>query len=462
MTNAKRVLALLSAVLIVVGLTSCSGGSSAVSAGPQGNVFVLGTDAPITLPSVVDFNVMVTGVTLSDGTTTTNLLSGGAQTVDFSRLVGLRTLLDLNSVPAGTYTKADVTLSSPMVTFLDTSVSPPKISTTSATLMQSSVTITLPQPLTVNQNGLVGLLIDFHLAKSLQISGGTVTVNPMLTVKAIASNAPDANIDDLIGSVVSTSGSTFVIQTPRGRQITVVTNSQTDFEDNASVASLATNTIVEVSGSLDPATLNLTASEVEVVSTDGFYLEGLLTSVRQSPPNTQIDVLVRREVPALSSGSSLAEGQIITLNLNGSEKYRVRLFGFSIGTRLFDQNNLVAGQQIAVGGVVNSNQTSLTVHRVVLEPQGQIGTWVPGSTNIVGGNTGNFKLTDDSLAGVLFNGPIEVFTFDLLTDFEGISGLSALTGQTSIPLRVRGLILLDQATSSPVILGFQVATPDSD
>ena len=462
MKNAKCVLALMLTVLVVLGLTSCSSGSSsAVPAGQQGTVFVVGTDAPITLPSVVDFNVMVTDVTLSDGTTTANLLSGGPQTVDFSRLVGVRTLLDLNSVPAGTYTQANVTLSTPMVTFLDTSVSPPKITTQGATLASANVTVQLPQQLTVTQSGLVGLLIDFHLANSLQISGGTVTVNPMLTAKAVPSNAPDADIDDLVGAVVSTSGSTFVIQTPRGRKITVVTNGQTDFEDNASVASLTTNTVVEVSGSLDPATLNLMASEVEVVSTDGFYLEGLLTSVRQSPPNTQIDVLVRREVPALSSGS-LAEGQITTLNLNGSEKYRVRLFGFSIGTRLFDQNNLVAGQQIAVGGVVNSNPAGLSVHRVVLEPQGQIGTWVPGSTNIAGGNTGNFKLTDDSLAGVLFNGPIEVFTFDLLTDFEGISGLSSLTGQTAIPLRVRGLILLDQATNSPAIIGFQVATPDSD
>jgi hypothetical protein len=461
MKNANRVLALLFIFLIAVGLTSCSSGSStAMSAGPRGNVFVLGTDAPITLPSVVDFNVMVTGVTLSDGTTAANLLTA-PQTVDFSRLVGVRSLLDLNSVPAGTYTKATVTLASPVISFLDTSVPsvPPKISTMNGTLTQSSVTITFPQPLTLSQNGVVGLLIDFRLADSIQVVNGMVTgiVNPMLTIKAIATGTRQADIDDLSGGVVSVNAAagTFVIQTGRGKQITVVTNGQTEFEDGASLASLTTNTIVEVSGSLDPATLNLTAKEIEVVSTDGFFLEGLITDVRPSSgPATAIDVLVRREIGA----SSIPLGQITTLTLNGTETYKVRVFGLSFSTFAFDNGNLVRGQQVAIGGTVGS---SLTVHRIVLEPQGQIGTWVPGSTNIIVGNLGSFQFNDDSLAGVLFNNPVKVFTFNI-TDFEGLSGLSALTGTQPITLKVKGLVLLDKSTGHAVILAGLVETPDSD
>ena len=456
MKNAKRVLALLFTLLVAVVLTSCSSGSSSsVSAGPHGSVFVLGTDATITLPSVVDFSVMVTGVTLSDGTTTANLLSGGAQTVDFSRLVGRRTLLDLNSVPAGMYTKANVTLSSPVISFLDTSVSPPKISTMNGTLLQSSVTITFPQPVNLSQNGTVGLLIDFRLADSNEVVNGQVTgnVNPMLTIKAVAAGSRQADIDDLTGTVASVNGATFVIQTAKGRQITVVTNNQTEFEDGASLASLNTNTVVEVSGQLDPATLNLTAEEVEVVSTDGFFLEGLITDVR--PPSghaTAIDVLVRREF----GSSSIPLGQITTLTLNGSEIYKVRVFGLSFSTFLFDNSNLVRGQQVAIGGMTG---TSLTVHRVVLEPQGQLGNWVPGSTNVVNGNQGSFQFNDNSLAGVLFNNPITVFTFNI-TDFEGISGLSALTGTQPIPLKVRGLVV--KVNGSAVILAGLVETPDAD
>jgi Domain of unknown function (DUF5666) len=354
-----------------------------------------------------------------------------------------------------------VTLASPVISFLDTSVSPPKISTMNGTLTQSSVMVTFPQPLTLNQNDAVGLLIDFRLADSIEVVNEQVTgnVNPMLTIKPVAAGTRQADIDDLAGAVmnVNSGAGTFVLQTAKGRQITVVTNSQTEFEDGASLASLTNNTIVEVSGKLDPATLNLTAEEVEVVSTDGFFLEGLITDVRPSSgPATAIDVLVRRELPVLSSGP-LAEGQIITLNLNGTEIYKVRLFGLLFSTFLFDNNDLVRGQQVAIGGMTGS---SLTVHRVVLEPQGQLGNWVPGSTNVVNGNQGNFQFNDNSLAGVLFNNTqIQVFTFNI-TDFEGISGLSALTGTQPIPRKVRGLVV--KANGNAVILAGLVETPDSD
>jgi hypothetical protein len=326
-------------------------------------------------------------------------------------------------------------------------------------LTQTTVTITFPQPLTLSQNGVVGLLIDFRLADSIEVVNGQVTgnVNPMLTVKAISAGSRQADIDDLTGGVVKvdTTAGTFVIQTARGRQITVVTNNQTEFEDGASLASLTTNTIVEVSGKLDPATLNLTAEEVEVVSTDAFFLEGLITDVRPSSgPATAIDVLVRREIGA----SSVPLGQISTLTLNGSEMYKVRAFGLSFSTFAFDNSDLVRGQQVDIGGTVGS---SLTVHRVVLEPQGQVGTWVPGSTSITSGNLGSFQFNDNSLAGVLFSNPIKVFTFNI-TDFEGISGLSALTGAQPITLKVKGLVLLDKMSGHAVILAGLVETPESD
>jgi hypothetical protein len=144
--------------------------------------------------------------------------------------------------------------------------------------------------------------------------------------------------------------------------------------------------------------------------------------------------------------------------LNGTETYKVRVFGLSFSTFAFDNSNLVRGQQVAIGGMTGS---SLTVHRVVLEPQGQVGTWVPGSTNITAGNLGNFQFNDNSLAGVLFTEPIKVFTFNV-TEFEGISGLSALTGTQPITLKVRGLVLLDKSSGHAVILAGLVETPDSD
>src|SRR5277367_2601783 len=100
-------------------LSGCGSGSSgsAQTPAPQSNsVFVTGTDAP--LPSVVAFRVDITGMTVTDGTNTYPVLNG-TQTVDFARLNGLRTLLDINSIPAGTYTTATVTLANPSLDYLN-------------------------------------------------------------------------------------------------------------------------------------------------------------------------------------------------------------------------------------------------------------------------------------------------------------------------------------------------------
>ena len=88
-----------------VGLTGCGGGTSSpagsTTTSESGQVFVSGTDAP--LPSVVSFEVDITGMTVSDGTNAPMSVLNGTQTVDFARLDGLHTLLDLNTIPAGSY-----------------------------------------------------------------------------------------------------------------------------------------------------------------------------------------------------------------------------------------------------------------------------------------------------------------------------------------------------------------------
>src|SRR5712692_12064314 len=107
-------------VLAFVALAcGCGGGSSnsTTTMQPQsGSVFVTGTDAP--LPSVLSFQVDITGMTVSDGTNPPVSVLNGTQTVDFARLNGLHTLLDLNTIPMGTYTTVNVTLANPQIGYL--------------------------------------------------------------------------------------------------------------------------------------------------------------------------------------------------------------------------------------------------------------------------------------------------------------------------------------------------------
>jgi len=448
------------AILAALGLSSCGGSSSGSNPGnpdSQASVFTIGTDAP--LPSVISCQIMVTGVTLNNGMSNVPVLTT-PQVVDFAQLSGLHQLLDLNAVPTGTYSSATVTLASPVIGFIDTTQNPPAISTINGSLTQSTVTVNLASPFTLNTADLVGLRMEFDLRQSLQTDGnGQVTgvVNPVFHMQLLDATDSEVSIDDFAAGVVGvTNDSTFVVQGPKGRQWTVQTNDSTIFDDpSIPVSSFTTNTIVLVSGELDPVSKDIDASEIEVLSNDKFLLAGLFTSIRPpSGPATQADLYVRAELPDING---IQDGQITTLSLNGSEAYKIANISNPITTLLFNNSALVPGQSVGIGGklVTTNGVPTLTVHRVVLRRQGQQGPWVPGSTVVESGNNGSFQFTDNWTAGVLLPNPLTVLTTNT-TNFVNLSGLSALTGSQPIPLNVVGFVLLDPQTNTPVMVARRV------
>jgi hypothetical protein len=443
------------AFLAVLGQCSCGGSSVGSNPGSSGqsSVFTVATDAP--LPSVISCQVEITGVTIFNGTTNVPVLTT-PQVVDFAQLSGLHQLLDLNAVPTGTYTSATVTLANPVIGFIDTTQDPPTISTINGSLSQSSVSVNFANPFVVSDADLVGLRMEFDLRKSLTTdANGQVTgaVNPVFHMQLLAADDANVSIDDLHGGVAGVTGSdTFTMQGPKGRQWTVQANANTALDDpNEPISSFTTNTILEVSGQLDPVTHDIDANEIEVVSNDKFFMAGLFTSIR--PPSgaaTQADLYVRAELPDISG---IQDGQITTLDLNGTEKYLMANIRNPLTSLLFNNSELAAGQSVGVGGTLTTNNavSTLTVHRVVLRRQGQGGSSVPGSTVIQSGNAGSFQLNDDWTAGVLLPNPLTVITGNG-TIFVNLNGLSDLTGTQSIPLRVVGFILVNQATSQPVMV----------
>jgi hypothetical protein len=381
--------------------------------------------------------------------------------VDFAQLSGLHQLLDLTAVPIGTYTSATITIASPVIGFIDTSVNPPVINTINGTLSQSNVTVNFANPVMVSDADLFGLRMEFDLRKSLQTDGnGQVTgaVNPIFEVALLNSTDSQVSIDDFHGGVVGVTGpNTFTMQGPHGRQWTVTTSDNTMLDDpNSPVNGFTTNTIVEISGVLDPVTHSIDASELEVVSNDDFFMGGLFTSIRPpAGPATQADLYVRDLLPAVNG---VSDGQIETLNLNGSERYMIEHINVPLTTLLFNNSELAAGQRVGIGGALSTTNgtTTLTVHRVVLRRQGQAGGWVPGSTVIQNNNAGTFQLNDQWTAGVLLPQPLTVMTTND-TNFINLSGLGAMQGTQPISIRVVGFILIDQATGQPVMVARSVA-----
>jgi len=457
----QRSIGVFVAGILLMVMSGCTGGTSSTTPPPQmGNVFSVGTDAPPSLPSVVSFQVMITGVTVNNSGGTLSVLSNPVS-IDFAKLDGLHDLIDLDSVPLGTYTSVTITGSSPVIGFLDTTQSPPALNSMNATPSTFTVTVPLANPLMVDQNDLVGLLIDLDLRQTIQTTNGqlTGTINPTFDVRALTADDSGAEIDDFRAGVVSvdTSSSAFTVQGIYSRQWNVTTNAQTQWDDGGSLSALTTNSIVEISGKLDPVTHAIDADEVEIVSQDHFFLGGLVTFVNPASPSpaTQIYVYTRTELPDLSS--TAPSGQINALALDGTEKYYIADFHNPLTALLFSNTTLAAGQRVGIGGALNGSGSSqtLTVHRAVLERQGQQGAWVPGSTQIQTGNAGRFQLNDDFLAGVLLPQPVTVMTTNFTT-FVGLSGLSALTGTQPLRLRVVGFILVNQQTNQPEIVARRV------
>ncbi|MFZ0760828.1 MAG: DUF4382 domain-containing protein [Candidatus Sulfotelmatobacter sp.] len=225
----KNILGIVLLVALSILGASCGAGSdsSQSQSSQSASVFVTGEDAP--LASVVGFDVTINSITLTGNSGTPQVLSTPT-TVDFARLLGLRSPLAFNAVPAGTYTSATFSLSKPVISYVDMSTTPPTLSTIDATFSptngsttQTTVTVNFPTAMVVDNNGLAGLRMEFDIRQSVAVDGSgdiTGTVNPAIYASAVHAGDSSAQITDLTGGLVSVNaaGNAFVIQGPYGHQ----------------------------------------------------------------------------------------------------------------------------------------------------------------------------------------------------------------------------------------------------
>lgn len=451
--NKTTLLSLMSLPLALL-MAGCSGANSSPStggSGATGAAFVIGTDAP--MAAVTSFAVQVDSVTAMDSNGNQVSLVSGAPTVDFARYNGLQTLLDLNDVPVGTYTSVTVTLGSATIGYLNTVTgSAPTIQSEAATLSTSTVTVQLAKQLVVTQTEPVGLRVDFNLQKSIQVdANGQITgqVTPTFEITSVATSDPGGYVDEFDAAVVSVNatGQTFVIQGPHGRQFTVDVTGQTEFDNNESLSSLTTSSIVQISGTLDRADSTIDADEVAVLSQDGFYAAGQVTYVQPATgAANSFDLYVRGLLPTTTG---LSQGQIAQVNLSGNENYFIYWMHNPLTQFLFNDAGLLPGQAVAVGGPASgaTNAQAVTVKRIVLRHWGFNGTLVAGSVNP---NTNTFQMNVTGFAGQLVPGPVTVYVANGTTYRNGPTALSGVAGLTNI--RVVGLLIKNPVGGQPVIL----------
>jgi hypothetical protein len=456
-------LPLAAAVLAVAGCTSSmtAGTQSNV---PTGSAFLVGTDAP--LAAVVSFQVQLMDVELTNGTTTTSTLVKGTPTVDFARFNGLQTLVDMNQVPAGTYTGVTFVLGTGTVGYLNTTGGgAPTIATAPAAFSTSTVTFNLPKSLTIGTNTPpVGLRMDFDLAQSIPVdsngnielnSSGDVTVNPTIDVSTVTRTDTFAHIDLLYGSVVTvptstTEPSSFTIQGPHGEQFTINTSSTTEWDGGASLSSLNTCSVVEIAGTLDPADQTLDADEVALVTDSKFYARGLVTYVTPaSGPATNLDFYVRAVEP--SSLADVPLGGIAQVDITGKENYGIYWMHNAFTQLLFNSSALTPGQEIVVGGTqaeaTPATGTAITVNRIHLENWGYMGTVVTGSQSSA---QGLFQMQITGFAGQVVPSTVTVYLGPSCDFRYGFGAFNDLSNGTKV--RVVGLLLKNSTNGNLVLL----------
>jgi len=449
--------------LIALTFTACGGGSTSSNnnnngGSAQAQVFVTGEDAP--LPSVVSFYITINSITLNNTSSTVSVLSQPT-TVDFGQLMGLRSMLGFNKVAPGTYTSATFSFSNPVIYFVALttptvgtcpSMAPPMVCSLNGTLTNSTATVSFPvgAPLTVSGNGLAGLHMDFDLSQSLAVdNNGQVTgsVNPTVELMSVSASEALGQITEFTGSVlsVSSSNNTFTMQGPYGFQEVIDVNSQTLFNQSYALASLPTNSIVAVEGTVQ-ADGSISASYVEVITTDLAFISGRILSI--NPAGPMVTMFVGEELPDMKP--NIPVDSVYTVNLSAVTQYDICFIDNWVTGMFFNPANLVVGQRILVGGTYQSN--AFTPNIVSLRRQGVLGSLVSSSVNTT---TNSFQMQNDLLMSYSANGPFNVYT-GTLTDFENVNGLAGLQSAGSANLVVRGLVLKDLVSGKPDVFAGHV------
>jgi hypothetical protein len=448
------------AIALTLIFAACGGGSSNSSTTTQtpqqAQMFVNLSDAP--LQSVLDFQITINSMTVTNGSSTATLVSTPTN-FELTRLLGLRTLLGLNAVPAGTYTSATVTVSSPVITYLDTTTNPATVKTMNGSLTNSSFTIPINPGLVINGQGVGGLHLHFDLSQSLftdttgQITG---QVNPTFTLRGFNdSSDPDWEIDEFLGTVasVNVSSSNFVFTRPDGRTFTIDTDSNTiwDGDGVSGLSNLAANMVVNVCGKVQ-ADGSILADQVEVLSLNKSYMGGLILDVNpNSGTANNLTVLIREEIPTQATIPIYQPAQI---NLSSSTKYHIRYIPEDISKWVFNSGLMITGQRVGLAGDVDTtNSAQFDASRVTLRWQGHDGVAVAGSINTTN-NT--FMFNADGLLGYVFGAPVKVYTFPGTAWLGGLNGIGDLTGAPTQKIRVVGLVLKDPVTNTPALLAVRV------
>jgi Domain of unknown function (DUF5666)/Domain of unknown function (DUF4382) len=404
-------------------------------------------DAPADGVAAFELTINSISLTPSAGGTPVTILSTPTR-VELTHTSGTFEPLAVANIPAGSYSSASIAVSDAEVVIINPATGQPQQLT--AVLGSPTLTVNLNPAVTISPTASV-LVFDLDLANSLVINGGVATVTPVFAIRVstvAAQNQQDdenGEIEDVTGVVTGVSGSTFTISLPQGASpLTFATNSATLFDPPlTNLASIQAGMVLEVDAVTQTnGTLLATKVEADVEVANGLELEGFVTSVTGTPA-TQFQMVVQESASPVANPPS--PGTVLTVNIASNTNFRIDdshidLSGLNF---TFDTTSLRPGQSVEVD-VEPPIGAPPTAKKVILKRQALNGTI--SNLTTTGATTATFTLTVDAAfsAFALVSNQATLTVFRQPgTELKNLTALS--NGQ---PVRVRGLVFFDTATSS--------------
>jgi hypothetical protein len=374
--------------------------------------------------SVLAFAVTISAMSFTStaGTIVTVPIST-PMTMELAHLAGTVAPLTMPSITQGTYNSMSITVSSATVSYMT-----PGATTPSQQVFSSPMTVSVPltTPLTVGTNAMV-MNLDLNLAASVGTAAGggltfTPTFKPSVEMASGASTAtPEAGgMMHIVGSVSTTSGSTFTMGTPQGGSMSFTSGSGTQYmgmngQTLTGMGSMTSSQILAVNATLQTNGTWMANSVTAMMGSGGAMPIGIITATTGNPV-TGITLFANNGTGSGMMASYLASG--LTVTMGSGVAYGIDNAGISLtgmpSTLLFNATHIAKGQNTAMAGSVGMFSSG----------GGMMGGGMSGG----GINANGIELEPQGLTGTVANITSTGFTLNLASG----SAFTLLTGATSV------------------------------
>jgi hypothetical protein len=387
---------------------------------------------------------------------------------EMTRLQTDSALVGVNlSVPAGTYTSINVTVTASSGVFINTSGGTIGTCVNGAVCAMPSgaaTTIQVPISLTLaaNQNQWVGL--DFNLAKAITNTNGIAVdfnqPNVMTATTTVRAGIPSGSVDtieDFIGVVTAVTSSSITVQSgTTGNSMTAAISSSTEYDlapvaysncQGTAAACVTTGSTVSLDAALSSSGV-LTATEIDVL--DAVALDEVEGTIYPTAQAGVVGLIVADKMattsttPLASSTTTYGTGIFLTVDTGTTYSVDTKTLSsqnLGLNALFTGSGDLFAGQTVRVqlsNITSTSSGISATANNVLLR-------WsrFTGTVNSVAGNS--FTLANipgyiNTLNPTLSLTP-QVITYINATSFDGITDISGLNAITSQLASIRALYI---------------------